>query len=93
MWAGPPDAIAVVERQAGYISPARLRDAVLADLGTAPAEIALVGIADQAAVFGSCAKVTPPSALMAFSPSVPSDPLPERITPMAAVFRSRARAA
>jgi glycine/D-amino acid oxidase-like deaminating enzyme len=32
VWAGPPDAIAVVERQAGYISPARLRDAVLADL-------------------------------------------------------------
>ena len=28
VWAGPPDAIAVVERQAGYISPARLRDAV-----------------------------------------------------------------
>lgn len=32
VWAGPPDATAVVERDAGYISPARLRDAVLADL-------------------------------------------------------------
>ena len=32
VWAGPRDAAAVVERQAGYISPARMRDAVLADL-------------------------------------------------------------
>jgi glycine/D-amino acid oxidase-like deaminating enzyme len=32
VWAGPPDAVAVVERQSGYLSPARLRDAVLTDL-------------------------------------------------------------
>jgi glycine/D-amino acid oxidase-like deaminating enzyme len=31
-WAGPPGAVAVVERQAGYIAPARMRDALLADL-------------------------------------------------------------
>jgi hypothetical protein len=58
----------------------------------APAAIALAGMAGHAAVFGSCAKVTPASALIAFRPSVPSEPLPERITPMAAVFCSRARA-
>lgn len=31
-WAGPPDVPAVVEREAGYIAPARLRDAAVADL-------------------------------------------------------------
>jgi glycine/D-amino acid oxidase-like deaminating enzyme len=31
-WAGPPDAAAVVEREAGDISPAAMRDAVVADL-------------------------------------------------------------
>ena len=31
-WGGRPDAVAVVERQAGYISPARMRERVLADL-------------------------------------------------------------
>ena len=52
---------------------------------TAPAEIALIGMAGHSAVLGSCAKVTPPSALISLSPTVPSDPLPERITPMAAL--------
>ncbi len=39
-WAGRPDAVAVVERQAGYISPARMRDAVLADLARRGVSIA-----------------------------------------------------
>src|SRR5579871_4876331 len=35
------------------------------------------------AVDGSCAKVIPPSSLMALSPSVPSLPVPERMMPIA----------
>ena len=57
----------------------------------APAEIALAGMAGHSAVSGSWAKVTPPAALIALSPRVPSDPVPERTTPMAAVLRSSAR--
>jgi glycine/D-amino acid oxidase-like deaminating enzyme len=34
-WAGPPG-VAVVERQAGYVSPSRLRDALIADLAGRP---------------------------------------------------------
>jgi hypothetical protein len=42
------------------------------------------------AVEGSWAYVLPPSARMDFSPSVPSDPVPERTTPMAASPRAAA---
>lgn len=34
--AAPPEGTAVLERQAGYISPSRLRDAILADLAVRP---------------------------------------------------------
>ena len=49
---------------------------------TAPELIALCGIPSNLAEWGSCAKVTPSSALMAFSPSVPSEPVPDKMTPM-----------
>ena len=49
---------------------------------TQPAATALRGIESYLAD-SSCAKVIPPSALMASSPSVPSVAVPERITPMA----------
>ena len=51
---------------------------------TAPAVIALIGIDGQAALLGFWAKVTPPAALMAFSPRVPSEPVPESSTPIEA---------
>jgi glycine/D-amino acid oxidase-like deaminating enzyme len=35
-WAGLSEGIVVLERQAGYLSPARLRDAVVADLSARP---------------------------------------------------------
>jgi glycine/D-amino acid oxidase-like deaminating enzyme len=44
VWAGPPDATAVVERQAGYISTARMRDAVLADLARLGGTIAAAAL-------------------------------------------------
>ena len=49
---------------------------------TQPAATALRGIESYLAD-SSCAKVIPPSALIASSPSVPSVAVPERITPMA----------
>ena len=58
---------------------------------TQPAATALRGIELKRAE-SSCAKVRPPSALMASRPSVPSVALPERITPMARSHWSRARA-
>gem|GEM_PF-3431982 len=50
---------------------------------THPAAIALAGIAVYFADFSSCANVTPPAAFTACKPRVPSEPLPERMTPMA----------
>src|SRR5262249_16795941 len=44
---------------------------------------AAVGMPVWAAVLGSCTSVVPPLALMARIPSAPSNPDPERITPMA----------
>ena len=48
---------------------------------TTPAAIALRGIPSNRADM-SWQKVTPPAEVMAFSPSVPSDAVPERITPI-----------
>ncbi|MEP7352596.1 MAG: hypothetical protein ABI824_05135 [Acidobacteriota bacterium] len=59
---------------------------------TTPAVIALIGMPGHCAVFGSCANVTPPAALMALNPNVPSDPVPESTTPMAARCCSSASA-
>ena len=50
---------------------------------THPARRALVGIPSNFAVFGSCAKVIPPAAWIAFRPSVPSEAVPDKTTPMA----------
>jgi hypothetical protein len=52
-------------------------------VSTAPDEMALRGMPSYCAVFGSCANVTPPAALMACRPFVPSDAIPERTTPIA----------
>ena len=49
---------------------------------TTPDAIALRGIESYFAE-SSCAKVTPPSALMASSPTVPSLAVPDSTTPMA----------
>ena len=48
--------------------------------------MALRGILSYLADFGACAKVIPPSALIASNPSVPSVAVPDRMTPMARVF-------
>ena len=56
---------------------------------THPAAIALRGIELYRAE-ASWAKVSPPSALMASSPSVPSLAVPDRITPIARSFWSSA---
>ncbi len=52
---------------------------------TTPAAIALRGMLSKVAL-SSCANVIPPSALIASRPMVPSDALPERMTPMARLF-------
>src|SRR5258708_6594523 len=44
--------------------------------------MALLGIPEYLAVFSDCAKVMPPSALMALRPSLPSEAVPHRITPL-----------
>ena len=54
---------------------------------TQPLATALRGMVSYFADFSSWAKVIPPSALMAFSPSVPSVAVPERITPIALLCR------
>ena len=59
---------------------------------TDPAVMALTGMAFHWAVFGSCAKVTPPADLIALRPNVPSEPVPERTTPMARLPCSSASA-
>jgi len=43
--------------------------------------IALPGIDSYSASSGACAIVMPPAALTARTPSVPSDPVPERMIP------------
>ncbi|MFZ0661289.1 MAG: hypothetical protein WAM66_01230 [Acidobacteriaceae bacterium] len=50
---------------------------------TFPEAMALWGMPSNLADASSWAKVMPPSALIAAKPAVPSEPLPERITPMA----------
>ena len=57
---------------------------------TAPPAMALCGMLSKRAE-SSCAKVIPPSALMAFAPRVPSEAAPDRITPMARLPWSSAR--
>ena len=46
-----------------------------------PASMALRGMESNFAEAGSCTSTTPAFSLMARSPSVPSEPMPERITP------------
>ena len=60
-------------------------------MSTQPAATALRGIPSWHADW-SCAKVTPPSALMARSPRVPSAPVPDSTTPTACVFQVAAKA-
>ena len=50
---------------------------------TPPDAAALRGMLSNAELSAACAKVKPPASLMALSPTVPSLPLPERMTPMA----------
>ena len=50
---------------------------------TQPVATAACGMVANFAVAASCANVTPPAALMASTPAEPSEPVPERITPMA----------
>ena len=57
---------------------------------TQPLLSALCGMPEYLADTASWAKVMPPSALISSSPSVPSEPLPDRITPMAPAPRSAA---
>ena len=52
--------------------------------------MALCGIPAYRADASSCTITIPATALISLSPSVPSDPLPDRITPMARSLRSRA---
>ncbi len=57
---------------------------------TQPAAMALIGMPGWRADDSSWAKVMPPSALMASKPRVPSEAIPLRITPTAALIRSSA---
>ena len=50
---------------------------------TAPVAIALRGIPSYSASYGSCAMARPPPSLTAFSPRLPSEPVPDSTTPMA----------
>ena len=62
-----------------------------ATISASPESIALRGMPSNFAVAGSCTNTTPPFSLMARNPSVPSEPMPERITPMLCSCRSCAR--
>jgi len=62
-----------------------------ATMSANPASTALRGMASNLAVAGSCTSATPAFSLMARRPSVPSEPMPERITPMLCSCRSCAR--
>lgn len=55
-----------------------------------PLAMALAGMESNWAESGSCAKVTPPCEATASSPCVPSEPSPERTTPIARSPSSRA---
>src|SRR5438128_12150341 len=57
---------------------------------TQPAAMALLGMPSNLADFSSWAKVIPPSALIAVNPKVPSEAVPERITPIALLLWSSA---
>ena len=50
---------------------------------THPASMALFGIPGKLAEASSCASVMPPASLIERKPRVPSEPVPERTTPMA----------
>jgi hypothetical protein len=58
---------------------------------TQPLSKAARGIPAWVADFSSCAKVIPPTDLISHTPWVPSEPVPERITPMARPPWSSAR--
>jgi hypothetical protein len=53
-----------------------------ATMSASPASMALRGMESNLADTGSCTSTTPAFSLMARRPSVPSEPMPERITPM-----------
>ncbi len=59
-------------------------------MSTAPDKIALRGMPSYCAEAGSWANVQPPSALIACTPIVPSEAIPDRTTPIACSFRSSA---
>ena len=56
-----------------------------------PLRTALSGMPEYLADSSSWAKVIPPAALISSSPSVPSDPVPDRMMPMAPLWRSSAK--
>ena len=55
-----------------------------------PDATAFLGMSAKRAVAPLCAKVIPPSALISFTPLVPSDPVPDRITPIALLLLASA---
>ncbi len=62
-----------------------------ATISAQPAAMALTGIASNCADSGCCAKVSPPKALIACKPWVPSDPMPDSTTAIARSRWARAR--
>ena len=61
-----------------------------ATISATTASIALRGIPSNLAVSGDCTSTIPYFSLMAFRPRLPSDPMPERMTPMLLPLRSSA---
>jgi len=59
-------------------------------MSASPAPMALLGMLSNLAERGSCTRATPIFSLMARSPIVPSDPMPDRITPILHSSRSEA---
>ena len=51
-------------------------------MSASPASTALRGIESNFAVVGSCTSTTPACSLIARKPSVPSEPMPDKMTPM-----------
>ncbi len=62
-----------------------------ATTSASPASMALRGMPSNLAEAGACTKTTPAFSLMARRPSVPSEPMPERMTPMLLSCWSSAR--
>jgi len=71
--------VASASRRSSALIPSGVRHA-----SACPLASALVGMPSNFADAGSWTKVTPPAYLIAASPRVPSVPVPDRTTPIAA---------